>query len=170
MKKVALIIIFLFLMVQSYSQKFAYVDTEYILSKIPAYKAAQDKLNQLSKEWQKEIEVEYAEVDKLYKDFQTEKILLTDEMKTNREKELTNREKSVKELQKKYLGQEGMLFKKWIELIKPLQDELFNAIKTMAETGNYDIIFDTSGGETILYTDPKHDKSDEILEKLGYKN
>jgi len=170
MKKVALIIIFLFLMVQSYSQKFAYVDTEYILSKIPAYKAAQDKLNQLSKEWQKEIEVEYAEVDKLYKDFQTEKILLTDEMKTNREKELTNREKSVKELQKKYFGQDGMLFKKRIELIKPLQDEIFNAIKTMAETGNYGIIFDTSGGATILYTDPKHDKSDEILEKLGYKN
>ena len=98
MKKVALIFVFLLLIVQAYSQKFAYVDSEYILSKMPAYKAAQDKLNQLSKEWQKEIEAEFQEVNKMVKDFQTEKILLTEEMKTLREQELVNREKEVKDL------------------------------------------------------------------------
>ncbi|HAN17673.1 MAG: hypothetical protein A2X13_03505 [Bacteroidetes bacterium GWC2_33_15] len=170
MKKVALIFVFLLLIVQAYSQKFAYVDSEYILSKMPAYKAAQDKLNQLSKEWQKEIEAEFQEVNKMVKDFQTEKILLTEEMKTLREQELVNREKEVKDLQRKYFGQDGLLFQKRVELIKPIQDEIYNAIKVMAETGNYGIIFDTSGGASILYTDPKHDKSDEILEKLGYKN
>jgi outer membrane protein len=153
----------------TFGQKFAYVDSEYILSKIPAYKAAQDKINQLSKDWQKEVEAEYADLDKLFKEFQTEKILLTDEMKKNREKELEDREKAVKDLQRKYFGQDGMLFQKRQELMKPIQDEVYNAIKTLAETGNYSIIFDTASGANILYTDPKHDKSDEILEKLGYK-
>jgi outer membrane protein len=169
MKKSILILGLIFVFNFTFAQKFAFVDSEYILSKIPSYKAAQDKLNQLSKDWQKEIEAEYAELDKVTKDFQTEKILLTEEMRKNREQELNNKEKAVKELQKKYFGQEGMLFKKRQELMKPIQDEVYNAIKTLAETGNYSIIFDTAGGANIIYTDPKHDKSDEILEKLGYK-
>jgi outer membrane protein len=169
MKKSILILGLIFVSHFTFAQKFAFVDSEYILSKIPSYKAAQDKLNQLSKEWQKEIETEYADLDKAIKDFQTEKILLTEEMRKNREQDLNNKEKAVKELQKKYFGQDGLLFKKRQELMKPIQDEVYNAIKTLAETGNYSIIFDTAGGANIIYTDPKHDKSDEILEKLGYK-
>lgn len=169
MKKIILILGLIFVSNLTFAQKFAFVDSEYILSKIPSYKAAQDKLNQLSKEWQKEVEAEYAELDKVTKDFQTEKILLTEEMRRTREQELNNKEKAVKEIQKKYFGQDGLLFKKRQELMKPIQDEVYNAIKTLAETGNYSIIFDTAGGANIIYTDPKHDKSDEILEKLGYK-
>ncbi len=169
MKKSILILGLIFVFSYSFGQKFAFVDSEYILSKIPTYKGAQDKVNQLSKEWQKEIEAEYAEYDKLFKEFQTEKVLLTDDMKKVREQELSKREAEVKELQRKYFGQDGMLFRKRQELMKPIQDEVYNAIKTLAETGNYSIIFDTAGGTNILYTDPKHDKSDEILEKLGYK-
>jgi len=169
MKKSILILGLIFVFSYSFGQKFAFVDSEYILSKIPAYKGAQDKVNQLSKEWQKEIEADYAEYDKLFKEFQTEKVLLTDDMKKVREQELSKREAAVKELQRKYFGQDGMLFRKRQELMKPIQDEVYNAIKTLAETGNYSIIFDTAGGTNILYTDPKHDKSDEILEKLGYK-
>lgn len=169
MKKLILLLGLIFVIGYSFGQKFAFVDSEYILSKIPTYKGAQDKVNQLSKEWQKEVEAEYAEYDKLFKEYQTEKVLLTDEMKRVREQELENKEKAVKELQRSYFGQDGLLFKKRQELMKPIQDEVYNAIKTLAETGNYSIIFDTAGGANILYTDPKHDKSDEILEKLGYK-
>jgi len=169
MKKSILILGLIFVFSYTFGQKFAFVDSEYILSKIPAFKGAQDKVNQLSKEWQKEIEAEYAEYDKQFKEFQTEKVLLTDDMKKAREQELATKEKAVKELQRNYFGQDGMLFRKRQELMKPIQDEVYNAIKTLAETGNYSIIFDTAGGTNILYTDPKHDKSDEILEKLGYK-
>lgn len=169
MKKALLILGLIFVSGIMFGQKVAYVDTDYILSKIPAYKAAQDKINQLSKEWQKEVEAEYIELDKALKDFQTERVLLTEEMRKNREKELENKEKVVKDLQKKYFGQDGLLFIKRQELMKPIQDEVYNAIKTLAETGNYSMIFDTAGGANIIYTDPKQDKSDEILEKLGYK-
>jgi outer membrane protein len=153
----------------SFGQKFAFVDTEYILSNIPSYKAAQDKLNNLSVEWQKEIEEEYAKIDQMYKDFQSEKILLTNEMIKQREAEILAEEKSVKDLQRKYFGPNGELFKKREELIKPIQDEVYTVIQDIAQSGNYAIIFDTATGSNILFTDPKYDKSDEVLEKLGYK-
>ena len=166
-------IIFIFIFIVPnfiFGQKFAYVDTEYILSNIPSYKAAQDKLDNLSKEWQKEIEKEYAQVDKMYKDFQTEKVLLTDEMIKQREAEIVDAERAVKALQRKYFGTNGELFKKREELIKPIQDEVFTVIQDIAKSGNYAIIFDSATGANILFTDPKYDKSDEVLEKLGYKN
>jgi outer membrane protein len=153
----------------SFGQKFAFVDTEYILSNIPSYKAAQDKLNNLSVEWQKEIEEEYAKIEQMYKDFQSEKILLTNEMIKQREAEILAEEKSVKNLQRKYFGPNGELFKKREELIKPIQDEVYAVIQDIAQSGNYAIIFDTATGSNILFTDPKYDKSDEVLEKLGYK-
>jgi outer membrane protein len=153
----------------SFGQKFAFVDTEYILSNIPSYKAAQDKLNNLSVEWQKEIEEEYAKIEQMYKDFQSEKILLTNEMIKQREAEILAEEKSVKDLQRKYFGPNGELFKKREELIKPIQDEVYTVIQDIAQSGNYAIIFDTATGSNILFTDPKYDKSDEVLEKLGYK-
>lgn len=170
MRKIAFILFFMFATTYIHAQKYAYVDTEYILSNIPAYKAAQDKLNELSKEWQVEIEAEYIKLDKMYKDFQSEKVLLTKEMIKQRELELESKEKAIKELQKNFFGSKGELFKKRVELIKPIQDEIYEAIKEIAEDGNYAIIFDTASGASILFTDPKYDKSDEVLENLGYKN
>jgi len=154
----------------SQSQKLGYVDTEYILKNIPSYQAAQAQLDKISADWQKEIEAIYTQIDKMYKDFQAEKVLLTEDMKSKRENDIVAKEKEVKELQKKYFGKDGDLYKKRQELVKPIQDEVFNAVKDIASEGNYAIIFDTAGSLNMLYTDPKLDKSDEILKKLGYKN
>jgi outer membrane protein len=165
-----LVVISLMMIASTFAQKFAYVDTEYILNNIPTYKAAQDQLDKLSADWQKEIENKYAEIDKMYKDYQTESVMLSADMKKKRENEIVEKEKQTKELQKKYFGKDGALFKKRQELVKPIQDEVFNKVKEMAVEGNYSVIFDTSSGMNMLYTDPKYDKSDEVLTKLGYKN
>lgn len=170
MKRIAFFIFLFVVSISAFGQKFAYVDTEYILSNIPSYKAAQDKLNSLSKEWQKEIEEEYAQIEKMNKEFKTEKVLLTNDMIKQREQEISTAEKSVKDLQRKYFGTKGELFKKREELIKPIQNEVYSAIQELAKSGNYAIIFDTAVGSNVLFTDPKYDKSDEVLEKLGYKN
>ena len=152
------------------AQKYAFVDTEYILNNIPSYKAAKDKLDNVSEEWQKEIETKYSEIEQMYKDYQAEKVLLTDEMRRKREDQIISKEKEVKELQKDYFGQNGGLFKKRQELIKPIQDEIYKAVKDIATEGGYAVIFDTSSGPTMLYTNPRYDVSDEVLEKLGYKD
>ena len=151
------------------AQKYAFVDTEYILDRIPSYKAAQDQLDKLSEEWQAEIETMYDEIEKMYRDYQSEKVLLSEEMKVKKEEEIIQKENEAKELQRKYFGQEGSLFKKRQELIKPVQDEVYLTVKEIANEGNYAVIFDTASGASMLYTDPKYDKSDEVLEKLGYK-
>lgn len=151
-------------------QKYAFVDTEYILGNIPSYKAAQEKLDDLSAEWQKEVEAQYAEIDKMYKDYQAEKVLLTEDMRQKREDDIVNKEKAVKDLQKKYFGQDGSLFQKRQELIKPIQDDIYQAVKDIATENGYAVIFDTSSGPTMLYFNPKYDVSDEVLQKLGYKN
>jgi outer membrane protein len=170
MKRIIIILSALVISGAVFAQKFAYIDTEYILNNIPAYKSAQDQIDKLSDNWQKEVEALYAEIDKMYKTYQSEKVLLTEEMKKKREEEIVNKEKEAKDLQKKYFGQDGSLFKKREELVKPIQDEVYKAVKEMAIEGGYSIIFDSSSGATMLYTDPKFDKSDAILQKLGYKN
>jgi len=152
------------------AQKYAFVDTEYILDRIPSYKAAQDQLDQLAGDWQSEIEGMYETVEKMYKDFQAEKVLLTEEMRAKKEEEIITREQEIKDLQQKYFGREGSLFTKRQELVKPIQDELYRVVKEMATEGNFAVIFDTASGANMLYTNPKYDKSDEVLEKLGYKN
>jgi len=152
------------------AQKYAFVDTEYILSNIPTYQAAQDQLDQFSKEWEQEISALYTEVEKMYREYQSEEVLLTQEMKRKREDAIITAEKEAKELQNKYFGREGDLFKKRQELIKPIQDEVYNAVKEIAVEGNYAVIFDTSSGPSLLYTNPRYDLSDDVLEKLGYKN
>lgn len=154
---------------QTNAQKFAFIDTQYILDNIPEYKAAQQQLDQISANWQKEIEAKYAVIDKLYKDFQAEQILLTDEMKKKREQEIVDKEKEVKEIQKAKFGYQGELFKKKQELVKPIQDKVYNAVKKIATDQSYAIIFDKSSDLTILYANPKYDKSDEVLTALGYK-
>lgn len=151
------------------AQKYAFIDSQYILDNISEYKAAQQQLDQLSISWQKEIESKYAVIDKLYKDYQAEQILLTEEMKKKREQEITTKEKEVKEFQKSKFGYEGELFKKKQELIKPLQDKIYNAVKKIATDQSYAVIFDKSGDLIMLYTNPKYDKSDDVLASMGYK-
>lgn len=169
-KLIFLISILLFSVSFSFSQKYAYVNTDYILSNIPKYESAQEQLNLISSEWQKEIEDLYNDIDKMNKEYQAEEVLLTDDMKAERQKQIANKEKKVKDLQKKRFGPNGDLFKKRKELIKPIQDDIFNAIKEIAIDGNYAVIFDSSGSLSMLYTDPKYDKSDEVLKKLGFGN
>jgi len=169
MKRIITLLAFsLLFLVSGYAQKFAYVDTEYILSRVPTYKAAQEQLDKIASQYQTEVEEKYKELDKMFQDFQTEKVLLTEEMKRKREDEIIEREKVVKELQMKYFGRDGMLFKKREELVKPIQDQVFNAVKEMATEGGYAIIFDAAGAANMLYTNPRYDKSDEVIQKLGY--
>ncbi len=152
------------------AQKFAYVDTDYILQNIPSYNAAQEELNKVSETWETEIKAAYEEIEKMYKTYQSERVLLTDEMKKQREEEIMNKERQVKELQAKYFGPEGDLSKKRQELVKPIQDAIYKAVKELSAEGSYAIIFDTASGASILYSNPRYDLSDEVLKKLGYKD
>ncbi len=171
MKKVILIVsaALVFTLNVATAQKFAYIDTQYILDNIPDYKTAQQTLDQISIGWQKEIEAKYAVIDKLYKDYQAEQILLTDDMRKKREAEIMEKEKEVKELQKAKFGYEGELFKKKQELVKPIQDKIYNAVKKLATDQSLAVVFDKSSDLTILYSNPKYDKSDEVLTALGFK-
>lgn len=150
-----------------HAQDFAYVDTEYILSKMPSYKSAQAQLDAMSKKWQEEIDAMYAEIDKMYKEYQAEKVLLTKEMQTKRENEIIEKEREVKKFQNDKFGYEGALFKKRQELIKPIQDKVFEAINKVAKENGLDFIFDKSGDMVMLVSNPKYDRSDEVLEELG---
>ncbi len=168
MKKLILTSIIAFLVsFQANAQKYAYVDTQYILDNMPEYKGAQAELDKLAIDWQKEIEKKFTEIDQMYKKFQADAVLLPEDMKKKREEEIINAEKDAKELQKKRFGNNGDLFKKRQELIKPIQDKVFNAIEEFARGKNYSFIFDKAGALTIIYADSKLDISDEILEKLG---
>jgi len=162
--------IMLFATATTFAQKFGFVDTDYILQNIPSYKAAQEQLDQLSAQYQKELESMHSELDQMYKNFQSESVLLSDEMKRKREDVIITKEKEYKELQRKYFGPEGDLFKKRQGLIKPIQDDVFNAIQEISNEGSYAVIFDKANGLTLIYTNPKFDLSDQVLTKLGYKN
>jgi outer membrane protein len=172
-KRIFLSILTLLFIGNSFSQsgaaKFGYVDTDYILSQIPEFKAANSELDKTSVQWQKEIDAKFSEVDKLYKAYQADAILLTDEMKKKRENEIVNREKEAKDLQKQRFGVDGELFKKRQELVKPIQDKVYNAIKAVAEKNALGFILDKSGQVSILYANAKYDKSDDVLAFLGYK-
>jgi len=156
-------------MAQSATAKVGYVDSDYILGQIPEYKSAQSELDKLSLQWQKDIEDRFAEVEKLYRIFRAEAVLLTDDMKQKRELELQDKEQEVRELQKKRFGVDGEIYKKRQELVKPIQDKVFNAIKAVAEKNGFSFILDKSGALTLLYVNPKYDKSDDVLILLGYK-
>ncbi len=123
----------------------------------------------MSVQWQKEIEAKYSEIDKMYKSYQAEQVLLSEEMKRKREDDIIAKEKDAKELQKQKFGVDGDLFKKRQELVKPIQDKIYSAIKTMSEAAQYAIIFDKASDLTMIYTNPKYDKSDDVLAKMGYK-
>ena len=170
MKRIILLAVAILIATFSFSQKYAYVDTEYILNNIPVYESAKTQLEDLTKEWKKEIDAKKAAIDQMYQNYQSERILLTEELRAKREDEIMKKEQELKQLQQKYFGESGMLYKKREELIKPIQDDIYNAIKEIATEGNYAVIFDTANNLNMLYTDPRHDKSDDVLRKLGYKN
>jgi len=170
MKRLVLTLGLLFALAMSgAAQKFAFIDSDYILKNIPAFNAAQDQLDQLSKQYQKELETMYAEIEKMYKDFQAESVLLSEDMKRKREDVIITKEKDYKELQKKYFGPNGELFKKRQALVKPIQDDIFAAVQDITNEGAYAVIFDKSGSSTLFTTNPKFDLSDQVLQKLGYK-
>ena len=168
MKKIKFLILFFLITNYSLAQKFAYVDTDYILGKIPEYNQAQDKLDNYSKEWQEEIEMTMKKIEKMYRSFQSEQILLTEEMKGSRENMIFTEEKKLQDLQIKYFGPEGMLFSKRQELIKPIQDKIYDAIQQLATNNKYSVIFDSSSDLIMLYTNNNLDKSDKVLELMGY--
>ena len=168
MKQLILIALVCFASV-SQAQKFAYVDSDYILERIPEYASAEDQLEKLSVNWQAEIEEIYQQIDVLYKKYQADNILLTQEMKNKRESEIINKEKDAKELQRRRFGPEGDLYNKRTELVKPIQDKVFNAIQDFSNEKRYDIIFDKSSNLIMLFSNPDLDKSDDILKMLGYK-
>jgi outer membrane protein len=168
MKKILLIVVVSFLATTTQAQKFAYVDTDYILNKIPEFNQAQDKLDALSADWQKEIENKYADVDQMYRSYQQEQVLLTDEMKVKREEAIIKKEKSAKDLQQQYFGPEGELYIKRQELIKPIQEKIYDAIQQLAANNKYAIVFDSSSDLIMLYKNNNLDKSDKVLDLLGY--
>jgi outer membrane protein len=170
MKRLVILPVLLLMATTLSAQKFGFVDSEYIRNNIPAFTTAQEKLDQLSQQWEKEIADGYAVVERMYKEYQNETVMLSQEMRVKREEAIIVKEKEVKELQNKYFGMEGELFKKRQELVQPIQDEILKAIKTVAAEGAYAAIFDTSTGGNILFASPRNDVSDLVLEKMGYKN
>lgn len=169
MKKIALFAAIVLMASLSFGQRFAYIDSDYIMDNIPEYKAAEQELERISVEWQREIEQQFSEIDRLYREYQAEAPLLPEEMRRQREESIIQRERQAKELQMKRFGRDGDLFKKRQELIKPIQDKVYEAIEEIATRGNYAVIFDKSGGLTMIYTDVRYDLSDEVLQRLGYR-
>ena len=170
MKKLLILTAYLFILVSaSNAQRYAVIDSKYILDKLPEYKDAQKLLDQFSEQWQQEIDQKQTLVDKMYKDYDAEQVMLTDVLKKKREDELYNKEKELRDLQKKRFGFEGDLFKKRQELIKPIQDRVFNAVQKLAVEKQYDFILDKSEGITVIFADPKLDKSADIIRNLGVK-
>jgi outer membrane protein len=152
------------------AQRYAIIDTKYILDKVPEYKDADKKLKDISTQWQKEIDDKQAVLDRMYKNYDAEQFMLSDELKKKRETELFNKEKEVRELQKRRFGYEGDLFKERQRLVKPVQDKVYNAIQKIAVARSYDFVLDKSEGITVIFADPKLDKSDDVLRELGIKN
>ncbi|MFA5587405.1 MAG: OmpH family outer membrane protein [Bacteroidales bacterium] len=170
MKKiiVTLAIIFAFSGI-TVAQKYGFIDSGYILENIPSFRAAQDQLNQLSEQYQKELESMHTEIEKMYQDYQAESVLLSEDMKRKREDVIISKEKDYKQLQRKYFGPEGDLFQRRQSLVKPIQDDVFTAVQEIANEGSYAVIFDKADGTTLFYTNPRYDLSDQVLQKLGYK-
>lgn len=160
-------LLLMFTLGHTMAQKWGYVDTEYILSKIPEYKEAQDEINTLSLSWDQEIQAMYREIEAMYNKLQAEEVLLTREMKEERQAAISAKEEEVKAYHKKVFGYEGLFFLKKKELIKPVQDQVFEAVEKVAKDHRLQMIFDKSGGLVLIYTDPIHDYTDYVLEELG---
>lgn len=171
MKKiVSLAIIGILFSIAAQAQKYAIIDTRFILDRMPEYKTAQKQLDDLAASWQKEIDEKQAILDKMYRDFDAEEVMLSDELKKKRQDQLFLKEKEVRDLQRQRFGFEGDLFKKRQELIKPVQDRVYNAVQKISTQRGYDFVLDKSEGITIIFADPKLDKSEDILKELGVRN
>ncbi|WP_298390565.1 OmpH family outer membrane protein [Hydrotalea sp.] len=171
MKKLSFLLIgcILFSLGAVQAQRYAVIDTRYILNKMPEYVQANKKIQLISEQWQKEIDDKQAALDQMYKNYAAEQVMLSDELKNKREAELFNKEKEVRDLQKKRFGYDGDVFKERQRLIKPIQDKVYNAIQKIAVEKAYDFVLDKSEGITVIFVDPKLDKSDDVLRELGIK-
>ncbi len=152
----------------AYAQKFALVDMDYILRNVPSYEMANEQLNQVSQRWEREVTELSKEAETMYKNYQSEMIFLTDDQKKSREEELVAKEKQVTDLRYKYFGPEGELFKKRQSLMKPIQEDVYNAVKAVCEEKGYQVILDRASSQSIVFDSPKIDVSNEVLAKLGY--
>ncbi len=150
------------------AQKVVYVDTEYILKNIPAYETANEQLNELSKKYEAEVKAKLTEVEQLYETYRTESVFLSNEMKTSKENEIIQKEQDAKKLQQQYFGQNGELFKQREVLIKPIQEQIFNAIASLAQEKSYSAVWDKASASGLMYSDKSLDISDAVLAKLGY--
>jgi len=169
MKKTLLVFDFLITALFGAAQKYAVVDTRYILDKMPEYRTAQQQLDVMAATWQKQIDSMQTALDRLYREFDAEQVMLTAELKKRKEDQLFNKEKELRDLQRKRFGFEGDLFRKRQELVKPVQDKVYNAIQKLAASRGYDFVLDKSEGITIIFADPKLDKSEEVLRELGIR-
>lgn len=169
MKRIALTVIAVVACAMaSYAQKFALVDMEYILKNVPSYEMANEQLNQVSQRWQREVDDLAKEAEAMYKNYQSEMVFLTDDQKKKKESEIVAKEKEATELRYKYFGPQGELYKKRQALIKPIQDEVYNAVKKVSEERGYSVIFDRASSESIIFASPRIDVSNEVLTKMGY--
>ncbi len=168
MKRILLGVLFIAaLSFRADAQRYCVIDSKAILDKVVEYKNAQIKLDDLSKGWQTDIDNRMQEVDRMYKAYQAERAMLSDDMRKKREDEIVQKEKAAKDLQKQRFGYEGDLFKERQKLVKPVQDRVYNAVQKMATTKGYDMVYDKAGGVTVFYADPKIDKTDDVLKLLG---
>ena len=150
------------------AQKFALIDMEYIMKNIPAYEMTNEQLAQLSEKWQAEVEKLQQEVQIMYKNFQSDLVFLSAEMKSKREEEIVKKEMEAMELKRKYFGAEGELYKKRDQLVKPIQDEIYEAVKAIADDNGYQAVVDRASAMSIIFASPRIDISNEVLKKLGY--
>lgn len=150
------------------AQKFALVDMQYILRNVPAYEMANEQLNQVSQRWEKEVTALSKEAETMYKNYEADMVFLTDDQKKKREEEIVAKENEAKDLRYKYFGPEGELYKKRQSLMKPIQEEVYNAVKAVAEEKGYQTIFDRASSQSIVFASPRIDVSNEVLAKLGY--
>lgn len=171
MKKFSILtVLLIFASLSVLGQRFAYIDSDYIMDNIPEYKAAEMEIERISIEWQKDIEDMFGEVESLFRAYQAESPMLPEEIRRQREETIMEKERVAKELQMQRFGRNGELFQKRQELIKPIQDQIFDAVQEIATRGNYAVIFDKTGGLTMIFTDVRYDLSDEVLQRMGYRN
>ena len=156
--------------ITAHAQKFALMDMEYVLKNIPAYERANEQLNQVSKKWQAEVEALNTQAATMYKNYQNEGVFLSKEQKAAKQEEIMLKEKEAADLKKKYFGPEGELFKKRESLMSPIQEEIYNVVKEISEQRGYSLVLDRASDSAIIFSSPKIDISNEILQKLGYAN
>ncbi|GGH03401.1 OmpH family outer membrane protein [Mucilaginibacter phyllosphaerae] len=170
MKKIILILFVTFTTcTAALAQRFAYVDSDYILKHMPEYASSQKQLASVSESWQKDVDARFQEIDRLYKAYQADQVLMTPDMRKRREAEIVDKEKAAKDYQRQIFGPDGELSKKSTSLIKPIQDRVSKAIQAVAESENLDMIFDKNSEVIMLYSNPRYNKSDDVITRLGLK-